>query len=366
MVEATSEATFGSLSDFLDSLPIQPCPTYPQNRYYCSVCERLNKVTARRCQYSKLKSIEEGGAGADESTAEDGTIKFVPMGDEAEASQMESTSAETAGDKVAFKVITPEKADKDYPLFEFVQPKDTKIEPIEMELLEDVAIEFSTSDDEAVEVEALEVEPLDDSDYDDEYGEVTEVEVVEADEADEDVGEFSDVGSLPEFKPISEVPQKLEKVSKGPKTKKAKVARKPLKKVTKKPMASTKKAKKTPKTVSGRDRAGIQPVTPSSTPAIKRVFKQPVTRRPVQSPQLAQPTQPSVNSPPRDTFSQATLAQPTFQPVGQPPERLQPIKPVQAQHTGVIPVYPSSTGGNVHNKVPKKVTRLKKVPKKKM
>jgi hypothetical protein len=356
MVEATSEANFGSLSDFLDSLPTQPCPTYPQNRYYCSVCERLNKATARRCQYSKLKSIEDVGATSGESAAEDGNIKFVPMGADAEELSTESTSADTTSDKVAFKVVTPEKADKDYPLFEFVQPKDKKIEPIEMELLEDVAIEFSTSNDDAMEVEALEVEPVDDTDYDDEYGEVTEVEVVEVDEVDEDVVEFSDIEGLPEFKPISEVPEKIEKVPIGPKMKKAKVARKPLKKISKrsvkrKPLALKKKAKKTPKSIPGQQQPSVQPTLQSSTPATKTVLKQPV-----RSPQLARPTQPGVSSPSRDTFSQPTLAQPTFQPVGQPPERLQPIQSVT----------PGSTGGTVRRKVQKKVTKMKKVPKKKM
>ena len=365
MVEATSEANFGSLSDFLDSLPTQPCPTYPRNRYYCSVCERLNKVTARRCQYSKLKSKEASGAADDEGTAEDRTIKFVPMGDEAEQPPVEKPPAETTGDKVEFKVVTPEKADKDYPLFEFVQPKNTKIEPIEMELLEDVAIEFSTSEDEAVEVEALEVEPMEESDYDDEYGEVTEVEVVEVEEVDEDISEFSDMEGLPEFKPISEVPEKLEKVPGGLKSKKAKVAKKPLKKVQKKPLKLKKKAKKVPKTVSTPDQAGVQPTPTSSTPETKTVIRQPITRQPIArqpvqspqlAPQLARPVQPSLSSPPRDTFSQPTLAQPTFQPVGQPPERLQPINPTQ----------PSSTGGMILKKVPKKVTKIKKVPKTKI
>ena len=76
MAEAESATSFGSLSEFLDTLPLKPCPSTPQNRYFCTLCERLNKSIAQRCDYSKIKL--EGAVGDDEEGGES-TLKFQPL-----------------------------------------------------------------------------------------------------------------------------------------------------------------------------------------------------------------------------------------------------------------------------------------------
>jgi hypothetical protein len=207
MADAAAEAAYTSLEDFLDTLPRKPCEPSPMNRYYCTVCERLNKGVAARCKNSKIeidqKEIKEGEGGA---------IQFikVPESEEGKAIPESDSSAEEKIDKVEFKVITPLGSDDDYPLIEFVQPKDKKVEPIEMDLLENVAIEFEVSGDEPVEVEALEVIPLDDAGEEEMVGttadeEGVEVEVLEVEVLDEDISEDSEVMEpIPEFKPLPE------------------------------------------------------------------------------------------------------------------------------------------------------------------
>ena len=54
MAEAAAKAAYESLEEFLDTLPKTPCEATPINRYYCTVCERLNKGVANRCSYSTL------------------------------------------------------------------------------------------------------------------------------------------------------------------------------------------------------------------------------------------------------------------------------------------------------------------------
>ena len=215
-MEATAGTTYNSLETFLDTIPKRPCDNQPSNRYYCTVCERLNKPIAERCQYSKLKNDMTQVLKKDETD-----LQFIPVPDQAETSTPEPISRPTNGttnninitdksDKVEFKVITPMNTDDDYPLIELVQPKDRKIEPIEMELLENVAIEFDVSDDEPMEVEAFEVEPVDefDDDLEDEadmedYEDIAEASIVEGEAVDETI-DF-EMNSI-EFKPISEEP----------------------------------------------------------------------------------------------------------------------------------------------------------------
>jgi len=209
MAEAISQTYYNTLSEFLDSLPTKPCPSTPSNRYFCTVCERLNKSIAARCSYSNMQTTgeikEEGGT----------STQFIPLSSETET-QLGDTSQDSS-EKVEFKIVTPKRVDKDYPLFEIVQPKDKKIKPIEMELLEDVAIEFEPTSDEPVEVEAFEVTPLDESDEDAEVAEVMEVDVVEADLASEYIEsgqtypEFIPVQPQPSAREIKPVTQKLPK-----------------------------------------------------------------------------------------------------------------------------------------------------------
>jgi hypothetical protein len=332
----------------------KPCPATPQNRYYCTVCERLNKSIAKRCDYSKIK-IE----GSDETVDEDAddTI-FQPLsGDQP---SMIGESSKQSGDKVEFKVVAPEKADKDYPLFEFVQPKDKKIEPIEMELLEDVALEFKISDDEPVEVEALEVTPIDEDEYDDDEGgievaEVVEVEVFEDSEVESDRFDITTAAApmLHEFKPVSQMPAPSKGVkSKGPvaakrKPKKVsgKVAMKPVAKkrgarqVTRKTKLKPKKATKTPKTTPRPPHT----VEPTWTPP-PSTQSPPWRLEPIQATEPAQvPTQRRIKP------VQPTQPQPQMRPTSQPTARPSVTPTLKATKTLV--------------KRPKKVTSVRKVPK---
>lgn len=260
MAEASAEPAYNTLSDFLDTLPTQPCKSPPVNRYYCTVCARLKKPVAIRCEYSKYK-----GEGIVTSEGSDDTIQFIQLQDEqAGAGSGKFVEPSTELGKVEFKVVAPMKADDDYPLIELVQPKDKKIEPIEMELLEDVAIEFEVSEEEPMEVEAFEVAPIDEFDEEDEVEEVgsgMEVEAIEAEpiEAMEDDLDLGELENFPEFKPLeqqpsptqAEVPSMIRpSVAKGkPKIKAKKKSKKgPIKKSVGVPKKTIKKPiKKSPK-----------------------------------------------------------------------------------------------------------------------
>ena len=167
MAEAVGEAGLGSLEKFLDTLPRKPCDDEPRNKYYCTVCERLNKPVASRCKYSSVEPLP-GSAGVGESGK--GTLEFIEVSDDLAHPDQASDK-----EKIEFKIVAPVKSDDDFPMIELIQPKDKKIEPIEMELLEDVAIDFEISEDEPVEVEVLEVVPIeDDEDEDLDTGETEE------------------------------------------------------------------------------------------------------------------------------------------------------------------------------------------------
>ena len=350
MAEAES-VSFGSLAEFLDTLPTKPCPTTPQNRYYCSVCERLNKSIAQRCDYSKIK--EEGMIGGLEEGSE-GSLKFEPLLDDKTTTTEKST--DQTGEKVEFKIVTPTKVDQDYPLFEFVQPKDKKIEPIEMELLEDVALEFKVSEDEPLEVEALEVAPLDEDEFEDEgegegeVAEVMEVEVLEATEVEsEDFDTFpGSAPALQEFKPVSKVP----KPKKGVKAKGLVPRRKPgtgPSKVSRKPVKKSKGVSKVPKKKtsppSRKPRPSPQKVTYSGEPT----WTPQSTRTP---PRRLEQAEVGVAGTGMDVTTMPT--QKRITPVQQPYPTQGPtsIQPTKATKTIV--------------KTPKKVATVRKVPKKKI
>jgi hypothetical protein len=222
-----------TLAEFLDTLPRTPCEQTPQNKHFCTVCERLNKGVAARCKYSKVEDEE----GADQSGVDSGSVDFIPVSDgkgapdklEPSAGIGASTSAQGDTEKVEFKVVAPLKSDDDFPMLELVQPKDKQIKPIEMELLENVAIEFTPTEDsdgsEAVEVEALEVEPIEGEDeFEGEYGDedigddsAFEVEVLEVaeladDETDSEVGDTS----IPQFKPLDSQGAPMGNMGSGP------------------------------------------------------------------------------------------------------------------------------------------------------
>ncbi len=311
-----------------------------------------------RCDYSKIK-IE----GTDETVPEgaDDTIRFQPLSDD--QTVMIGEPSKQTGDKVEFKVVAPEKADKDYPLFEFVQPKDKKIEPIEMELLEDVALEFKISDDEPVEVEALEVTPIDEDEFDDdedgiEVAEVVEVEVLEASEVEPEKFDITTAAApmLHEFKPVSQMPAPSKGVkTKGPiaakrkpKTVSGKVAMRPVEKkrgagkVTRKTKLKPKKATKTPTPTVGTTYTVEQTwAPPSSTRSPPRRLE------PIQSNRPAQvPAQRRIK--PVQTRQPQVQMQPTSQPTARPS------------------VAPTLKATKTLVKRPKKVTSVRKVPRTRM
>ncbi len=337
MVEASAEHTFGNLEEFLDTLPTTPCPSLPMNRYYCTVCERVNKAIALHCQYSKLKDMsEEGKEGVATS------IQFLPLSEESDKTGDEPR--DKAGGNVEFKVVTTKKTDEDYPLFELVQAKDKKIEPIEMELLEEVAIEFEPSD-EPVEVEVLEVAPLDESKDGLEIAEVVEVEAVEGEEGLEaievDVEEINAMPgeSYPEFKPISTdtnvieptfIPKKPTRVPKKP-HKKA-IEKKPMKKpvssaalpVKRQVIKTPKKVVVTPQAQPGH-LAWQPPQGPVPQPGIQSSVKpgvQPITRPAVQPKQRIQPMQPYQMQPPMKAVGRRPVVKKTLSPIKKAPRKV--------------------------------------------
>jgi hypothetical protein len=345
MPQAENQTSFNSLEEFLDTLPIRPCPATPQNRYYCTVCERLNKSIAARCDYSKVNPGTELGAGG---ASAESPPKFLPLtGDDGTPGETpESMSADDKAGKVEFKVVTPDKTEKDYPLFEFVQPKDKKIQPIEMELLEDVAIEFEVSNDEPLEVEAMEVEPLDEDD--DETGDVigdddvTEVEVAEVVEVDELTSDGLDSGDeLMEFKPLgtpggSTIPSKKPKVTRKPIAKPRRVAQKPA---SKKLKPVVKKA--------GPVKKSVKPVTP-----------RPKSFKPKKVPKTTT-SQPSW-TPPGDDMAQPRSP---IESTTRPPSRIQPVQPFPSQQVPPLATQPSP---EVVKKPKKVVYTIRKVARKKI
>jgi hypothetical protein len=331
MAEAATQASYGTLAEFLDSLPTSPCPSYPENRYYCSVCERLNKSTASRCGYSKLPDTDNALLGAEG----DKSIQFQALS--ADSGKPESVHADDKAEKVEFKVVAPEKGDKDYPLFEFVQPKDKKIEPIEMELLEDVAVEFTTSEDEPVEVEALEVVPLDESESgEEETVEVMEVDVVEAVEFDDQMMAEPTGDSMLEFKPVTQPqPKQVPHKRAGPVPRKKQM--KPVKKITPRvPVKKSKKAVRKPP----RPKAGV---------------KRPMPR--AQAQPVSQP-EPTWTPPPGLTTPTPAIAPPA-QSAAKPKKRIHAVTPAVAP-TGPTPTTQQTP---VATRTPKKIAKIKKRPK---
>jgi hypothetical protein len=335
MAEAMSQTSYETLNEFLDSLPTKPCPSTPGNRYFCTVCERLNKSIAARCSYSNIETtgeVKEGGT----------STQFIPLSAETET-QLGDTSKD-ASEKVEFKIVTPKKIDKDFPLFEIVQPKDKKVKPIEMELLEDVAIEFEPTSDEPVEVEALEVTPLEESDEDAEVTEVMEVDVVEADLASEDIESGQ---TYPEFIPVQPQPP-TEKIKPGtqrsPKRITKKVAKKTIKKGSiKKPVKTGKKqVKKGPRKIP--KKAAPKLDVPPGQATWEPPRQIPKQSQP-QPKKRIQPVQPYPTKIPT-TKTPKTTSQPTLAPK-QPVSRIPTKTPTLATAT----------------KTPKKVTVRKKVPK---
>ncbi len=321
MVEATAQAGFGPLEEFLDTLPVQPCKVHPENRYYCTVCERLNKSVAGRCSYSKLE-LEAGSSGSAISGSDEPT-QFIKV------SEAEGQDTPDAGvDKVEFKIVAPMKTDEDYPLIELVQPKDKKIEPIEMELLEDVAIEFELGEDEPFEVDVLEVLPIDESedefsDDDIETAEVIEVEVIEADDMEVYTGKEISGGqgtiqgqgqgqgtiqNIPQFKPIYTRPKPIVKS----KIKKA-ITRKPIKKIKKTPgQPQIKRSVKTGQ--------------PTLQPTVKHTSPKPTIKH------IIQKQTPTLNQP-------SYQPQPSIKPKA--PQPTPTVKPVQSQQS--LAVQPKAT-----------------------
>jgi hypothetical protein len=165
-----SELMMQELNDFLDTLPKTPCDESPTSRYFCTVCERLNRSVQKRCSVYKSR-MDEVGLSADRPDD-----IFGLEGDEKESSDEKG---------VEFKIVEDRELDDDMPLFEVVKPSGEDTEPLEMDLLEDEALEFDllNDGDEEISPDALEVEPID---GDDEEFEGLEVEPLEVDEIEEE------------------------------------------------------------------------------------------------------------------------------------------------------------------------------------
>jgi hypothetical protein len=357
MAEAATDAYPGhmTLAEFLDTLPRTPCEQIPQNKYFCTVCERLNKGVAARCRYSKV----EGEAGAGQTSADAGSVDFIPVADGKGApDKLEpatgigaAAGAQNDTEKVEFKVVAPLKSADDFPMLELVQPKDKQIKPIEMELLENVAIEFTAAEDmdidstEAVEVEALEVEPIE---GDDEYAEADiglelgdagggtdedsafEVEALEVAELavdEEDFGEHDE--SIPQFTPLNS--QGAHISDQGPVESSAPTTMATEKSKVKKKTVKRKKVSK-PKTQA----PTFTPITPSAAQSPTPTQTPSPTPRPqaTHRPTTTGPTQKHQTSPqvagPRAASNEPTV--PRFQPqTVQPrsasaPTKLQPVR----------------------------------------
>lgn len=193
MADIKSATQLAELQGFLDSLPTKPCPENPRTPDYCTVCKRLNHEVASRCNYSGLEIDAEKALEPGESEPE--KVEFKPITDDVETKQ-----------------VVPPDTEEEFPMIEIVKPTTKPKKPVEMELLEDVAIEFEImgEGDEPVEVDALEVEPFegDEGDEggeeggtlqfeavdDDEFAEVVEVVEIDEDQPSEVLFEPTDMG----------------------------------------------------------------------------------------------------------------------------------------------------------------------------
>lgn len=176
MADIKSVTVLTELQDFLDKLPAKPCPEYSGNPDFCTVCKRLNREVAGQCKYSGLEIDAEKAQEPPES--EPGSVEFRPVSDEVETKQ-----------------IVPPESDEEFPMIEIVKPTTTPKKPVEMELLDDIAIEFEVmgEDDEPVEVEALEVEPLsDDESGDEDEGEIEILQFEAVEEVEPGAGDGID------------------------------------------------------------------------------------------------------------------------------------------------------------------------------
>jgi len=186
MADIKSVTVLTELQDFLDKLPAKPCPENPGNADFCTICKRLNRQVATGCKYSGLEVDAEK---PEDTTPETGpeTVEFKPVSDDVETKQ-----------------VVPPESDEDFPMIEIVKPTTTPKKPVEMELLDDVAIEFEVMDEdsEPVEVEALEVEPLEDDEFEEE-GEVIQFEAAD----DVELGEDDEIADSVVFEPEPEPSQ---------------------------------------------------------------------------------------------------------------------------------------------------------------
>lgn len=185
-----SDLMLRELTDFLDSLPKEPCDSPPTTRYFCTVCERLNKSVERRCTLYSSR-VDAVGLGKEPG-------EFKELG--AEGKGVEKPGSD---ESVEFKVVGDSDSDSDEerPLFEIVKPAEEDMEPLEMTLLEDEAIEFELmgGDGDEISEDAIEVEPLEVEEYE---GDGIEVEPLEVEEYEDDFGGdvASDVAVAPKPK----------------------------------------------------------------------------------------------------------------------------------------------------------------------
>jgi hypothetical protein len=195
-----SELMLKEVSEFLDALPKEPCDTPPATRYFCTVCERLNKPVQSRCKLYKSR-MEEVGL----SSASDHDMDLKEKGE-----------AGSGGGSVEFKVVDDEGIGDEMPMFEIVKPSVDDSEPLEMDLLEKEAIEFELLEEDGEEIspDALEVEPIEVEEFD----EGMEVEPLEVDVIEEE--EEEEIPAAPKPKPK---PKAKPKVKAKPKKKPAAV-----------------------------------------------------------------------------------------------------------------------------------------------
>ncbi|MCK5560921.1 MAG: hypothetical protein KAJ51_10025 [Thermoplasmata archaeon] len=180
MADIKSATQLAELQGFLDSLPAKPCPENPRTPDHCTVCKRLNQEVASRCNYSGLEIDAEKGL----EPGEPEKVEFKPVTDEVETKQ-----------------VVPPDSEEEFPMIEIVKPTTKPQKPVEMELLEDVAIEFEImgEGDEPVEVGALEVEPFEGGEGDEggEEGGTLQFEAV----GDDEVVEVVEVVEIDEEQP---------------------------------------------------------------------------------------------------------------------------------------------------------------------
>jgi hypothetical protein len=209
MADIKSVTVLNELQDFLDKLPVKPCPDNPPHSDFCTVCKRLNREVAGSCKYSGFEIDAEKTESIPEPEPE--SVEFKPVSDDVET-----------------KNVVPPGSDDELPMIEIVKPTTTPKKPIEMELLDDVAIEFEVmgEGDEPVEVEALEVEPLEDDELGEESEDFAEaeeeVEVLQFEAVDEiEPGPGDDIADEVVFESTPPLPPgTIHKVIPTPPTKK--------------------------------------------------------------------------------------------------------------------------------------------------